>query len=90
MLQLCDSFMLSKGKGKYKQIEPLYYTSKGCRLSFDNERTLAGGHIGKKTPSTPSYESNHYFLILFLWGQGRSRVVGLRGGRGCTTLLRVD
>jgi len=49
-LQLCDSFLLSKGKGKYKQIEPQYCTSKGCRLRFDNERTMAGGHIGKLTP----------------------------------------
>lgn len=46
-LQLCDSFLLSKGKGKYKQIEPHYCTSRGCRLRFDNERMLAGGHIGE-------------------------------------------
>lgn len=46
-LQLCDSFLLSKGKGKYKQIESQYCTSKGCRLRFDNERTLGGGHIGE-------------------------------------------
>lgn len=45
-LQLCDSFLLSKGKDKYKQIEALYCTSKGCRLRFTNERMLAGGHIG--------------------------------------------
>ena len=45
-LQLCDSFLLSKGKVKYKQIEPYYCTSRSCRLRFDNERTLAGGHIG--------------------------------------------
>ena len=46
-LQLCDSFLLSKGKGKYKQIEARYCTAKGCRLRFDNERMLGGGHIGK-------------------------------------------
>ena len=46
-LQLCDSFMLSKGQEKYKQIEAEYCSSKACRLRFDNERTLAGGHIGK-------------------------------------------
>ena len=46
-LQLCDSFMLSKGSEKYKQIEAEYCSSKACRLRFDNERTLAGGHIGK-------------------------------------------
>ena len=46
-LQLCDSFLLSKGKDKYKQIEALYCTSKGCRLRFTNERMLAGGHIGR-------------------------------------------
>lgn len=45
-LQLCDSFMLSKGNEKYKQIEAEYCSSKACRLRFDNERTLAGGHIG--------------------------------------------
>ncbi|KAL9975428.1 hypothetical protein ACROYT_G012589 [Oculina patagonica] len=44
-LQLCDSFLLSKGKGKYKQIEARYCTSKGCRLRFDNERTMGGGNI---------------------------------------------
>ena len=46
-LQLCESFLLSKGKEKYKQIEARYCTAKGCRLRFDNERTLGGGHIGK-------------------------------------------
>lgn len=46
-LQMCDSFLLTKGKDKYKQIEALYCTSKACRLRFTNERTLAGGHIGK-------------------------------------------
>ena len=46
-LQLCESFLLSKGKGKYKQIEAQYCTSKGCRLRFDNERTMGGGNIGK-------------------------------------------
>lgn len=45
-LQLCDSFLLSKGQGKHKQIEPQYCSSKACRLRFDNERTLAGGRIG--------------------------------------------
>lgn len=45
-LQMCDSFLLTKGKDKYKQIEALYCTSKACRLRFTNERTLAGGHIG--------------------------------------------
>ena len=53
-LQLCDSFLLSKGKGKHKQIEPQYCNSKRCRLRFDNERTLAGGRIGKSSIQTIS------------------------------------